>query len=140
MRKRGIIAMSGGVDSSVAAALLKKNGYDVVGVFLLIHKHSDPSDAKKVAEILNIPFYVLDVQKEFKKRIVDYFIKEYKKGNTPNPCVECNKHIKFKILFNKAAQLKADYIATGHYARIKNKKLLVAKDKQKDQSQRQCSK
>jgi len=139
MKKRGIIAMSGGVDSSVAATLLKKNGYDVVGVFLLMHNHSDPSDAKKVAKILNIPFYVLDAQKEFKKRVVDYLINEYKKGNTPNPCVECNKWIKFRFLLEKALQLKADYIATGHYVRLRRisrrlTRLLTAQDMSKDQS------
>jgi tRNA-specific 2-thiouridylase len=101
---------------------------------MLMHRNSNPRDAKLVAKKLKISFEILDVRKEFKKWVIDYFIREYKKGNTPNPCVECNKHIKFKILLNKAAQLKADYIATGHYARIKNKKLLVAKDKQKDQS------
>ncbi len=129
-----IIAMSGGVDSSVAAALLKKNGFEVIAVFMRMHEHSNPSDARKVAKILNIPFYVLDVQKEFKKRVIDYFLKEYKKGNTPNPCVECNRWIKFKFLFAQLNKLKADYITTGHYARVKNGKLSTAKDTKKDQS------
>jgi len=132
--------MSGGVDSSVAAAILKKQGYDVIGLFLNIHKNCNSDDAKKVAKNLGIPLKILDVQKEFKKRVVDYFINEYKKGRTPNPCVECNRWIKFKFLMEKMMELKADYIATGHYARIsqkskvKSQKLLVAKDKTKDQS------
>jgi len=142
-KKRVIAAMSGGVDSSVVAAILKNRGYNVVGVFINMGKHSNSIDARKVAKILNIPFYILNVQNEFKKRVVDYFIKENKKGNTPNPCVECNRYIKFKFLMEKALQLKADYVATGHYARIKkglpvgrqeNYKLLTAKDTKKDQS------
>ena len=142
--------MSGGVDSSVAAALLKNNGYDVVGVFMKFwtpqerggHRRAENlccsakarMDAKRVAVKLNIPFYVLNVQKEFKKRVVDYFINEYKKGNTPNPCVMCNKYIKFKFLSKKMLETEADFIATGHYARIKGRKLLVAKDIKKDQT------
>ena len=126
--------MSGGVDSSTAAALLKKNGYEVVGLFISMHKNSNSFDAQKVAKKLNIPFKILDVRKEFKKRIIDYFVKEYKKGNTPNPCVMCNKYIKFKFLIDKMTELKADFVATGHYARIKNGKLLIAKDIKKDQS------
>jgi tRNA-specific 2-thiouridylase len=145
--KRVIVAMSGGVDSAVAAQLLKNRGYDVIGVFMLMHKNSNPKDAKIVAVKLGIPFYVIDVQKEFKKKVVDYFINEYKKGNTPNPCVMCNKYIKFKFLIDKAMELGADYVATGHYSKIKDGKLMIAKDKQKDQSyflwqlnQRQLSK
>jgi len=162
MRKlKVIVAMSGGVDSSVAAALLQKNGYDVVGVFMKFWQESGEGgenlccsakarlDAKRVAIKLGIPFYVLDVQKEFKKQVVDYFINEYKKGNTPNPCVECNRHIKFKFLIDLAIKMKADYVATGHYVRInqkskiknqndksklKNFKLLTAKDIKKDQT------
>lgn len=126
--------MSGGVDSSTAAALLKKNGFEVIAVFMHMHEHSNPSDARKMAKILNIPFYVLDVRKEFKRRIIDYFINEYKKGNTPNPCVMCNKYIKFKFLIDKMTELKADFVATGHYARVKNGKLLTAEDSKKDQS------
>lgn len=134
--KKIIVAMSGGVDSSVAAALLKKQGYDVVGVFMKFWKEPGAGrenlccsararlDAKRVAIKLGIPFYVLDAQKEFKKRVVDYFIKEYNRGRTPNPCIECNKWIKFRF----------PNMATGHYARVKNGRLFVAKDKQKDQS------
>jgi len=139
--KKVICAMSGGVDSLVAAALLKKQGYDVVGVFMLMYQGSKSQNAEKIAAKLDIPFHVLDVRKEFKKRVIDYFIKEYKRGRTPNPCVECNRWIKFRFLLEKALALKADYIATGHYARIKfvNSKqirysLITAKDKSKDQS------
>lgn len=157
-KKRVIVAMSGGVDSSVAAALLQKQGFDVVGVFFHFWKDSGQNmsrenlccslesqeEAHRVAQILNIPFYTLNVAREFKKSVVDYFVREYKNSNTPNPCVVCNKEIKFKVLLNKLHSLKADYIATGHYARIKKStthnsqpatvKLLVAKDKEKDQS------
>jgi tRNA-specific 2-thiouridylase len=129
-----IVAMSGGVDSSLAAALLKNRGYDVSGVFMRMHNKSNPKDAKIIAKKLGIRFKILNVQKEFKKKVVDYFISEYKKGRTPNPCVMCNKYIKFKFLIDKMLELKADFVATGHYARIRNSKLLVACDKTKDQS------
>jgi len=153
-KKRVVVAMSGGVDSSVAAALLKRAGFDVVGVFMKFW--SDPEKngltgvwnrccspeaekrARKVASILKIPFYVLNFEKEFKREIVDYFLREYKKGTTPNPCVVCNKEIKFGLLLNKALELDADFIATGHYARLGREtskyKLLRGKDRQKDQS------
>lgn len=148
-RGRVICAMSGGVDSSIAAAILKRKGYDVVGVFMkfwaprqargkqLENKCCSAeaqADARKVAAKLNIPLYTLNFEKEFKKRVVDYFVEEHKRGQTPNPCVECNRWIKFKFLMEKALGLKADYIATGHYARIKDGRLFVARDKQKDQS------
>ena len=135
------------MDSSTTVALLKENGYNVVGVFMKFWK--EPSrrnenkccsveakrDAQAVAIKLRIPFFVIDVKKEFKKRVVDYLIREYKKGNTPNPCIECNRWIKFRFLFNELNKLKADYVVTGHYARIiKNEKLKIAKDKTKDQS------
>ena len=133
--KKIVVAMSGGVDSSVAAALLKKaaclpagRGFDVVGVFMKFWKDGKSSDnrccsveserlAELVAKQIGIPFYVLDVEKEFKKKVVDYFLQEYKKGNTPNPCVVCNKEIKFGVLIKKALSLGADFVATGHYAR-----------------------
>ena len=126
--------MSGGVDSSVAAALLKDRGYDVVGIFMLMHKDSNPQDAKVVAKKLKINFKVLDVRKEFKKLVINYTLREYKSGNTPNPCVECNKYIKFRFLLEKMVQLKADFVATDHYARIKGRRLFAAKDAKKDQS------
>jgi len=154
MKKRApkvIVAISGGVDSSVAAALLKRAGVEVIGVFMRLHDLPSFKEAekraKKIAKILGIPFLSLDLRKEFKKRIIDWFLKEYKSGVTPNPCVVCNKEIKFGLLLEKALKLGADYVATGHYARLRREilspkseilnyryKLLKAKDKNKDQS------
>ncbi|MBI2450527.1 MAG: tRNA 2-thiouridine(34) synthase MnmA [Candidatus Nealsonbacteria bacterium] len=141
-----IVAMSGGVDSSVAAALLNRAGFNVVGVFMKFwvnpqNRCCSPEAqerARRVAAKLKIPFYVFNFEKEFKKRIVDYFLREYKAGRTPNPCIVCNKEIKFGLLLEKALSLGVDRIATGHYARIvrhsMSNKLLMAKDKKKDQS------
>ena len=140
-----ICAMSGGVDSSVAAALLKKAGGDIIGVFMKLNNFSSEAEkrARKSAKIIKIPFFVFNFEKEFKKRIVDYFLDGYKKGITPNPCVVCNKEIKFGLLLERALKLDADFVATGHYARkkkLENRKqkteykLLKAKDKNKDQS------
>lgn len=124
-RKRVVIGLSGGVDSSVAALLLKQDGYDVIGVTMDLYQKETTdnentiSDAKKIAEKLDIPFHVLDFKKEFKEYVIDYFSKEYINGRTPNPCIECNKHLKFGLLLDKAKELfNADYIATGHYAKI----------------------
>jgi tRNA-specific 2-thiouridylase len=145
--KKIICAMSGGVDSSVAAALLKKGGFDVVGVFMRLADlpsfKKREKRAKKVAKILKIPFHVFNFEKEFKKKIIDYFLDEYKKGKTPNPCVVCNEKIKFRLLLKKVSLLGGNCVATGHYARkqeTRNKKqetryrLLKGKDKEKDQS------
>lgn len=141
-----VIAMSGGVDSSVAAALLKKSGYNLVGVFMKFWTAPGAKNwnrccslesetrARLVAQALGIPFYVLDFKKEFKKRIIDSFLTEFKAGRTPNPCVICNKQIKFGLLLEKAKALGADFIVTGHYAEIRNGKLFKGKDKIKDQS------
>jgi tRNA-specific 2-thiouridylase len=166
INKKIVVAMSGGLDSSVAAALLKKGGFEVVGVFLKLADlptfKENEKRAKRIAKILKIPFLVLDLRKEFKKRIVDYFLKENKQGLTPNPCVVCNKEIKFGLLLEKALKLNADFIATGHYARtnlfknftipsnseggrrklaffalvknLKKIKLMKGRDKNKDQS------
>ena len=138
-KKRVFVAMSGGVDSSVAAALLKKKGYDVVGVHMRCWSSNgcnevDAEDARRVAEKLNIPFYVFDFEEEYKKKVVDYMIEGYRKGITPNPDVMCNKEIKFGIFLEKALEMGADFIATGHYVRLKNSELCIAKDRNKDQS------
>src|SRR5215468_1767871 len=136
MPARVVLAMSGGVDSSVAAYLLKKQGYDVVGLFMRTGVHQpeetecdtgrdhkkgccsaiDAGDARRVADRLDIPFYALDFEGDF-TRIMDYFVEEYTKGRTPNPCVVCNTWLKFGKLWAFARQLGADFIATGHYAR-----------------------
>ncbi len=133
-----IVAISGGIDSSVAAALLKRAGFDVGGVFFRLYDSSrfrgGEKRAKKIAKILKIPIQILDLRKEFKEMVIDYFLKEYKAGRTPNPCVVCNKEIKFKFLLDRARVSGADLAATGHYARLKQGKLLRAKDKEKDQS------
>jgi len=141
-----VVAMSGGIDSSVAAALLKRAGFNVVGVHMKFWSSTGSikenrcctleaeKRARLVAKKLGIPFYVFNFEKEFKKRIVDYFLKEYKAGRTPNPCVVCNREIKFGLLLEKALKLDADYIATGHYCRVKDNKLFKGKDENKDQS------
>jgi len=149
--KRVICAMSGGIDSSVAAALLKKAGFEVIGVFMRFWSENRvigrPNECcspeaekrtRKVAKILKIPFYVFDFKKEFEKKVVDYFLDSHKKGLTPNPCVVCNKQIKFGLLLEKALKVNADFVATGHYARTLKKgdkvHLLQGADKEKDQS------
>lgn len=122
VKKRVFVGMSGGVDSSVAAYLLKKDGYDVAGVFIRGYnidgcQDRDAEDARKVAGKLNIPFYVWNFEKEYKAKVVDYMIDGYRKGLTPNPDVMCNKEIKFGLFFERAMKLGADFIATGHYVR-----------------------
>lgn len=129
MGKRVIIGMSGGVDSSVCAYLLKKAGYDVVGVTMHTWQDGDVTspmllpqmveDAKQVANRLSIPHYVVDFRKQFKDKVVDYFIGEYLKGKTPNPCNMCNPKIKWEALLDDALDIHADYVATGHYSKIK---------------------
>lgn len=129
-KKRVIVGMSSGVDSSVAAALLKDQGYDVVGVFM--HFWKEPAsdslvenkccslesleDARKVCQILGIPLYTANAEKEFKREVVDYFLTEYAEGRTPNPCVACNEHIKFNVLMKKMLEMEGDFVASGHYA------------------------
>jgi tRNA-specific 2-thiouridylase len=140
-----VVAMSGGVDSSVAAVLLKQAGLNVVGIMMKFWKEGADGknrccsvESEKLARLVakknGIPFYVVNVEKEFKKKVVDYFLKEYKAGNTPNPCVVCNKEIKFGFLIEKALKMGADFVATGHYATIKDGKLFQGNDKEKDQS------
>jgi tRNA-specific 2-thiouridylase len=132
-KKKVVIGMSGGVDSSVAAALLLKKGYDVVGVTMQIWPDKDEckveveggccslsavDDARKVAYKLGIPYYVLNFKDVFEEKVINNFISEYQKGRTPNPCIVCNKYIKFDSLLKKSIGLGADYVATGHYAKI----------------------
>ena len=130
---RVVIGMSGGVDSSVAAYLLKKQGYDVIGVTMQIWQEEDVcsveenggccglsavDDARRVAAALDIPFYVMNFREEFQKNVIDYFAKEYYSGHTPNPCIACNRYVKWEALLRKSLSIGADYLATGHYARI----------------------
>ncbi len=113
-----MIGISGGVDSAVAAYLLLKDGYDVTGVTLNLWKETDITDAKKVCQMIGIEHLVFDFTCEFEKFVINNFIDEYKNGRTPNPCIVCNRHLKFEMLLKKAEELGFDYIATGHYARV----------------------
>ena len=154
-----VVALSGGVDSSVAAYLLKDQGYDLIGLFMKNwHDESvtisdecpwleDSNDAMLVAEKLNIPFQVVDLSKDYKEKIIDYMFDEYSKGNTPNPDILCNREIKFDVFMDVALSLGADYVATGHYSRIKinndNKNIVKyelhsGRDNSKDQSYFLC--
>jgi tRNA-specific 2-thiouridylase len=135
--KRVVVAMSGGVDSSLTAALLMEQGYDVIGVHMRLHhlhaasrtasggklnkgccSADDVDDARLVCYELGIPFYVLDFEGDFRKTVIQNFIDEYSKGRTPYPCLQCNRYVKFDSLLKRAAQLDADYLATGHYGRV----------------------
>lgn len=127
--------MSGGIDSGMAASILKDQGFEVVGVFMRLDNSIEQLEkAKKIAKILNIDFKTIDVRKEFKKLIINCFLEELKKGNTPNPCVICNELIKFGLFVEKTKKFKPDFVATGHYARIKNNRIFKAKDEKKDQT------
>lgn len=138
------VGMSGGVDSSVSALLLKNKGYKVVGVYMKNWSKDLPgmkcpwaddlADAKRVAVKLGIDFEVWDFEKEYHDKVVEYMLDEFKKGNTPNPDIMCNQEIKFKLFFEKAIEAGADYIATGHYARTDGSNLLRAVDENKDQT------
>lgn len=131
------IGISGGVDSAVSALLLKQQGHDVLGITMKLFEDETVDkmliDAKKVCEEVGIKHLVLDLTKEFKEIVIDNFINSYKQGLTPNPCVLCNKHFKFGLLYEKAKELGYDYIATGHYVKIMNNNLYVC-DNNKDQS------
>jgi tRNA-specific 2-thiouridylase len=150
-KKRVVLGMSGGVDSSVAAILLQKQGYDVIGVTMqLLPKEAEHdsaccnidsiAQAKQVAHSLGIPHYTLNIRDTFKRHVIDYFVNEYVIGRTPNPCVECNRYIKFDALWEKARSLGADFVATGHYCKrtIHHKTgryyFKKAKDVRKDQT------
>jgi tRNA-uridine 2-sulfurtransferase len=158
-RKKIVVAISGGVDSAMAAALLKKRGFDVIGVYFRFFNGAQASEsqAKKIAKKLKFPLKIVDARKNFKKKVIKYFLDSYRNGLTPNPCVVCNKEMKFRLLFDLMKKEKAAYVATGHYARIRKlqnlkdikyqtkphtqapkhkniSKLLQGRDKQKDQS------
>lgn len=144
MSKKVYVGMSGGVDSSVTAALLKEQGYEVVGVYMknwsqdlpgfVCPWKEDYQDAKRVAVTLGIPFKMYDFEKEYRSTVVDYMIDGYKAGLTPNPDIMCNQEVKFKLFLETALKDGADMIATGHYARIKDGQLLTGLDANKDQS------
>lgn len=152
-RPRVVVAMSGGVDSSVAAALLVEQGYEVIGMMMRLWSEEtltgraynrcctpdQMADARRIADRLKIPFYVLDTRDVFRKTVVDFFVEQHRQGYTPNPCIECNRHIRFEWLLNNALALDAQFLATGHYARIRQAadggyQLLKARDDRKDQS------
>ena len=132
-KKRVVVGMSGGVDSSVAACLLQESGYEVIGVTMQIWQDemedaqgdggccglTAVEDARRVAQTLGIPHYVMNFRREFKERVIDYFVKEYVNGRTPNPCIACNRYVKWESLLRRSLKLGADYIATGHYARVR---------------------
>lgn len=144
MAKKVYVGMSGGVDSSVTAALLKAQGYDVTGVFMKNWAQDLPgfkcpwredlADAKRVAVQLGIPFKIYDFQKQYKQKVVDYLVEGYRAGITPNPDIMCNQEVKFKLFLDTALEDGADMIATGHYAQIKDGQLLQAVDTNKDQT------
>lgn len=132
--KTVVVGMSGGVDSSVAAYLLKEQGYHVIGVTMQIWQDEDVctleheggccglsavDDARRVADVLSIPYYVMNFKQEFQENVIDYFIREYRQGRTPNPCIACNRYVKWESLLHRSMEIGADYIATGHYARIR---------------------
>jgi tRNA-specific 2-thiouridylase len=154
-KARVVVAMSGGVDSSVAAYLLARDGYDVVGVTMRLWASEaeevttdhqgccsieDIEDARRVCQTLGVPHYVLNVEREFREHVMDYFVDEYQKGRTPHPCIACNDRIKYDFLMRRAEMLDAQYVATGHYARIGcddetgERMLLKGVDPTKDQS------
>ena len=154
MNRRALIAMSGGVDSSVAAYLMKKDGYDCIGVTMKLFDNGDIAvsrensccsledveDARSVAFSLGMPYYVFNFTESFREKVIDKFIEAYENGATPNPCIDCNRYLKFEKLFDKASELGYDYVVTGHYARIEYDEisgryiLKKALDPTKDQS------
>ncbi len=153
MRQRVLVALSGGVDSSVAALLLKQSGYEVVGVTMILWTNDEGTCGEstggreiashipiveRVCHVLNIPLHIIDARREFKHCVIDYFCREYVQGRTPNPCIACNYHIKFGFILDYAVSSGFDYLATGHYVRVAQRNgtycLLKGKDLNKDQS------
>ena len=140
--KTVVIGMSGGVDSSVAACILKEKGYNVIGATMQLLDNEETqsaiNDAKEIAKKIQIPHYVFDLKKEFKEQIIKRFIESYQEGLTPNPCVNCNRIFKFGMFFQEAKKLGADYIATGHYVKVENNHLMMSETEGKDQSYFLC--
>ena len=151
-KKRAVVAMSGGVDSSVAAGLLVDQGFEVIGITMRLWTEEDPeaarhhkrccsvedtADARAAADALGVRHYVLNLEREFQADVIDHFVAEYSRGRTPNPCLSCNDRVKFRPLLEHALALEADYLATGHYVRVRHgptSELLRATDPDKDQS------
>ena len=150
--KRALIAMSGGVDSSVAAYIMKKEGYECIGATMKLFENEDAGiikektccslddveDARRVASSLGIPYYVFNFTADFREKVINNFVDSYERGATPNPCIDCNRYLKFQRFFRRAMELECDYVVTGHYARIQEKDgrylLMKAVDETKDQS------
>lgn len=138
MKKRVAVGMSGGVDSSVAAVLLQKEDYEVVGITFRFTEDFDEKDAILVCEKLGIEHHVIDYRKEFKEKVIDKFIDDYKMGITPNPCVMCNRYVKLNFLYEQMIKHNCDYMATGHYAKQVDGKLYKSADQNKDQTYFLC--
>lgn len=142
--KKALIAMSGGVDSSVAAYLMHSQGFECMGAMMHLHDILSTKDAQSVADRLNIPFYIFDCTAQFRHKVMDYFVNCYESGLTPNPCIVCNRHLKFGVLLEQALEMDCQYVVTGHYARIMQDAstgrylLYKAADAAKDQSYFLC--
>lgn len=134
-----VIGMSGGVDSSVSAYLLKQQGYEVIGITFRFAEEFDATDAIETCKILNIEHHILDYRNVFKELVIDKFLEDYKNGKTPNPCILCNRFVKFNFLYDAMLKYNADYFATGHYAKVENGRLYKSVDLNKDQTYFLCN-